>query len=222
MPKPKNPKYSYIQWLPRNRIIISTVKTLLNSPYIAGIFGQNVFGYNRDDKAIDFLPTISLYHGQLSSPDNYDAIVGTICLDCYYGLDLNRSDETESIDTALETIRITMQNNNFFEQVSVDMFDYNKTLAAFRNDFDKTAFKLALRTRNPLKRYGIDFNVNHPNIINAAEIGDCIKTSITFRYTIAQQDYYELLEIMGIDGREDPNRIVYPIFDKFNITVEDI
>ena len=214
-----NPKYSYIRWLPRNRIIVSTVSSLLNSPYLQGIFGQHIYGYYRDDNGIETLPSLSVYHGQLYSADNYDIIKGTIVIECYDSLDLTRNSVTESIDTILETIRITIQNNNFAQQVALDQFDYNETLSTLQSPMDKKNFAWAMANRNPLKRYGIEFNVEQPTVMNPKEIGDCQKIKMTFKYWIAQQDWMAVLDIMGISFLTDPNRIIYPPFEQFNIGI---
>ena len=214
------PTYSYIKWLPRNRIILATTNTLLNSSYVKGIFNKDIYGYQRDDNKITSLPALSLYHGRLSAPDNYDQITGNITINCYYPLVETRSDLTENVDTALETIRITIQNIRFHQYVTLNMFDYNKTMSQFQNEFDKKCFLDALRLRNPLRRYGFEFNVDQPTIINLADIGDCQKISMNYKYVIGMQGYYEFLDMIGIDGYNDPNRIVYPLWEEFYPDIE--
>lgn len=217
-----NPNYDYVKFLPRNRIITSTVQALLNSPYITGLVGNNIYGYHRDDNKINTLPSLSVYHGQLTSPDTYDRIVGTIIIDVYDSLDLTRENVTESVDTLLEVLRTTIQNANFFTQVSLNQFDYNNTINMFQNDFDKEQFNEALRTANPLVRYGIEYNCEQPTYLNPAEIGDCQKVRNTFKYWINTQAYEIFLELLGVNGRVDPNLIVYPKWENFNLDIEEI
>ncbi len=217
-----NPNYNYIRFLPRNRIIISTVQTLLNDSYIVGIFNTNIYPYNRDDNGIETLPSLSVYHGVLSSPDDYNIIIGTVMMDCYVGLSVTRDSLTETVDTILEVLRITIQNQNFGAQVSIDLFDYNATLNTFQTELDKKDFQSALANNNPLHRYGIGFNVEQPTIVDPSKIEDCQKIRMSFKYNISQEAYYEVLETMGIDGREDPNLIVYPRFQMFNIDIDEI
>jgi len=217
-----NPTYDYVKFLPRNRIIPSTVQALLNSSYVTGLVGNNIYGYYTDDNRIDLLPSLSVYHGQLNSPDSYDRIVGTIIIDVYDSLDITRENTTQSVDTLLEVLRTTIQNPNFFEMVSLNQFDYNNTISMFQNDFDKNEFNKALRNYNPLVRYGIEYNCEQPTFLNPLEIGDCQRVRNTFKYWINTQAYEIFLELLGVNARNDPNAIVYPLWEQFNLNMEQI
>lgn len=213
--------YKYIKWLPENRVIISLTKAMLNDKYISGLYGTNIFPYSRDDNAIQTLPALSVYQGEVNSYDNYDRLEGTIFINSYNSLEINRDSETEVLDTSLATLRMRIQNNNFAQQIALDMFEYNKTLAAYQNEFDKNCFIKAMQTRCPLQRFAINWKSKPGNLTKIA-IGDCYKSVITFNYWIAQQDYYEFLELIGVDGRGDPNKIVYPPWEQFEVEVENI
>lgn len=219
---PNNANYTYIQWLPQNRIIISIVQAMLADKYITGLYGENIYPYSRDDNSIIELPSISVYHEELHSYDNYDRIEGTIKINSFNPLDINRDSETESLETCLGTLQVRIQNQNFANNVALNLFEYNKTLASYRNEFDKNCFKQAMSTRNPLQRFGINWKSVPGNAKNLPNIGDCYKSTISFNYWIAQQSYYEFLELIGVDSENDPNKIVYPLWEQIDITVDNI
>lgn len=214
--------YSYIQWLPQNRIIAAIAETMLADKYIIGLFDQDIYPYSRDDNGINTLPALSVYHGDSFSYDNYDRLEGTIVINSYNGLDINRDSETESLEVILGTLQMRIQNNSFANQVVLNMFQYNQTLNSQRSTFDKQSFQTALSTRCPVQRFGINMETKYGNVLKIKDIGDCYKSTITFKYWIAQQAYYELLEILGVNGEGDPNKIVYPLWETFNIDIEEI
>lgn len=218
----QKPSYTYIQWLPQSRIIAAVGATMLADKYISGLFDKDVYIYNRDDNAIMTLPAASVYHGELFSYDNYDRIEGEIIINVYSPLSINRDSETESLETTLGTLQLRIQNNAFATQVVLNMFEYNKTLASMRTQFDKECFQRALKTSCPLQRFAINMEIKYGNAINIAEIGDCFKSTIKFKYWMAQQAYYKLLEIIGVNGEVDPNKIVYPLWETFDINIEEV
>lgn len=213
--------YSYIQWLPENRMVTAIQQAMLNDKYISGLFGKNIFGYSRDDNATFMLPSISISHGELFSYDNYDRLEGEIKLSLFFGTNLIRAKTTEIIQTSLATVRLRTQNNLFIQQVSLNMFNYNETLSSFSNTFDKAQFIQAMKTKHPLTRFAINFKYTTPEAskLNGA---DCYEAKITYRYWLMQQDYFEFLELLGVNVQNDPNEIVYPPWEQTEIFIKEL
>ncbi len=217
----QNAKYTYIQWLPENRIITAIQQSMLADKYISGLFGNNIYGYRRDDNATFMLPSISINHGKLFSYDNYDRLEGEIVLNLFFGIDLVRDMTTEVIQSSLSTVRMRTQNPNFASSVALNMFEYNKTLASMPTTFAKNEFKKAMQTKHPLERFGISLEVT-PADSYTLNGNNCYKATISYKYWIGQQSYYEFLELLGISGYDDPNKIVSPTWEQTDINIKEL
>lgn len=219
---PQEAKYSYIRWLPENRIVIATQQAMLQDKYIAGLFGKNIFAYSRDDNADFMLPSLSVNQLPLYSPAPRDRIVGAIVIDAYFGTDLIRNKTTEAIQTTMATIRSRIQNYRFIQSVALNMFDYNESLSLFQTEFDKNQFKYAMQNRHPLQQYGIELYSNPATSTQLSNKVTCYKGTIKFKYWLMQQDYEEFLELLGINEQVDPNKIVYNLWEEIFPDIEEI
>lgn len=211
--------YSYIEFLPENKIILATAQSLLSDKYLKGLFGPHIFAYARDDSPDFILPSISVNSGEIYSYDSVDRIEGIIALDVYFGSDLIREKTTQVIHSTMSVIRQRIQNYNFAHSVLLNMVEYEKHTKT--NNSENEYFLKALDEHAWLVRYGIEYRYKPANKVQIPA-GSCYKSSVTFKYWLLQQAYYSFLEEMGIDGRIDPNKIVYNKWEEFYPEIVDI
>ena len=213
--------YNYIKWLPENRMVVATQQALLATSYITNLFGKNVFGYSKDDSATYILPSLRVDSGRINSSDNYSRVEGELLIDIYFGMDLIREHTTEIIETATATLRWVIQNNNFATAIALNMFTYNETISTLKNGIDKQNFENIMGAQNPLLRYGIDYEAKPATSIQLdSPKVDCYKSSISFKYWVGLQDYFAVLEVLGVNCQFNPNQIVYPQWETFSTFVE--
>lgn len=211
------------KWLFNADILPAFCKALQNIPVLKNVFNDSIFPYHRHDIPIDKFPALCVYHGDKYSPaqaGGYDTI--TMHIDIIMPI----NDTREQAIYDLEAIRSILQNVVKNIRYGVNIFDsinvWDRTqeyMFGFSSLSEED--KAIIDRSNIMGLVGHNYRSNKPYLDGSDKGSKFRVCENSFDYQYSTGSYYRMMEELGVDALNDPQKIVYQEWDSFIIDNEN-
>lgn len=213
-------EYDWITYLTSNRMPEAIKYALLANPYILQIFGDkdSISTYRRDDSTVQSLPSISIYEDIQDTPSRFYSDKGQIRFDIFLPIRLSREDNAAVIKTIGQAFKNILQSPHFWGNLNDKLVPLPELISPIYNDVVNYKEKYG----SPLVEFAKNCKFISPLKPSLTDIGDAWRLDLITDYYFDMSNYYAMLEDFGIEGKVDPNKIVYQILRDFSVDVQPI
>jgi hypothetical protein len=213
-------EYDWITYLGSNRMPLAIKYALLANPYILQIFGneESIAIYRRDDSTIQSLPAISIYEDVQDTQSRFYSDKGQIRFDIFLPIRLAREDNAVVIKTIGQAFKNILQSPHFWGNLNDKLVPLPEPISSIYND----VVRYKELYGSPLVEFAKNCKITSPLKPSLTDIGDAWRLDLVTDYYYDMSNHYAMLEDFGIEGKVDPNKIIYQILKDFSVDVQPI
>lgn len=213
-------EYDWITYLGSNRMPLAIKNALLANNYILQAFGNehSISISKRDDFTIESLPALSIYETEQKTPSRFYSDKGTIHFDIFLPVRLEREDSAVIFKTLSQAFKNILQSPHFWGNLNDELVPLPPVISPIYNDVGLYKERFG----SPLVEFAKECSIIPPLKYHLTDIGDCWKLELITDYYYDMSNHYAMLEDFGIEGKIDPNKIVYDILQYFSVDVKPI
>jgi hypothetical protein len=143
---------------------------------------------------------------------------GQIRFDIFLPIRLNREDNAVVIKTIGQAFKNILQSPHFRGNLEDKLVPLPEPISPIYNDVVRYKDKFS----SPLVEFAKNCRIISPLKSSLTDIGDAWRLELITNYYYDMSNHYAMLEDFGIEGKVDPNKIVYDILRDFSVDVQPI
>lgn len=210
----------WITYLPTANIEDGISSLLLNNDYFSLVFNKSIYATAKDDFTINQIPGCAIYRINKSDNTRLGLWKGDIHFDLFFPLFIDGISARKIFGDILEALILTLQDGRFM----MALHDYLVPLPSTLSPFYQDVVDYKKNQGSALMQFAKNIKYETPYKKNLKDIGDVWHCKLITDYEADRFKFNQLLQNIGIDFLENPNKMIYGNMDSFNydITLENI